>query len=122
MDKIRVGTNFISDIPESVVEQVVSRAGIEILKFPGIRCNNDELEKFLSTFERLREAGLQIKAEIHGFPRFVPAILGSDITRNTDWNIVDKLFRITGADNFSTHINAERGARSTGKEQTIEDF
>ncbi len=95
---IKVGINYLSEMPKEKVEKLAKDGVIDFLKFPGIRCNEQELDSF---FKDLPDG---IKADPHGILNFRPAWNMPNITEGSDKDINKKLVLETGAGWFSTHI------------------
>lgn len=95
---IQTGINYISSM--SIYE--VSSC-IDILKFPGIRCNPEELEQFLI------ELPQTVQADLHGLIDFKPAWNSPNIAQNANNRLNQKLIRQTYAKHFSTHIGQFEG-------------
>lgn len=95
---MKVGINYISSIPEQVIEQLVKDGIINILKFPSTKCTQEELSIFLSNLPN------EAKADPHGLLNFKPAWNAPNIAQKATNSLNQKLFAQTGATHFSTHI------------------
>ena len=63
-----------------------------------------DAQVFLQTFEKLKEEGVNVKADIHGIPNLIERIFDENITKDVDWDNAKILFEKTGTNVFSTHI------------------
>ncbi|MBR1802972.1 MAG: hypothetical protein IJ777_03285 [Clostridia bacterium] len=95
---MKVGINYVSSISKGLTQKLVNTGVIDVLKFPGVRCNEEE--KFLF----LRDFPSKAQADIHGLLHFNPAWNMPNIAQSTSQVENLPLFTQTGAKEFSTHI------------------
>lgn len=95
---IKSGINYISSMPISEI-----RNAIEVLKFPGVRCNQEELQQFLT------ELPSEIQADIHGLINFKPLWNATNITAQANNSSNKWLMQKVRAKHFSTHIGQFEG-------------
>ena len=95
---IQTGINYISSM------SILGISGfIDTLKFPGIRCNPEELEQFLMDLPQTAQA------DLHGLINFRPAWNSPNIAQNANNDLNRKLLTQTHATHFSTHIGQFEG-------------
>ena len=82
---IKVGINYLSEMPKSELMLFAKYGIIDFLKFPGIRCNEQELNSF---FEDVPES---LGVDPHGILNFNPAWNMPNITANSNTAINKKL-------------------------------
>lgn len=95
---VKTGINYISSMPTLEVSEYV-----DVLKFPGIRCNQEELEHFLTDLPKT------VHADLHGLIHFKPAWNSQNITQDANIFLNHWLVTQTNAKHFSTHIGQFEG-------------
>lgn len=104
---INIGINYLEHISPEILQFLTNTDTINTLKYPGTRCDMESLQLFLDMFQKLRDQGINVKADIHGIPGVNGKILEENITAQvSDWSKVLPLFTQTGSRVFSTHIHA----------------
>lgn len=87
---MKVGINYVSDISRNLIRKLVANNIINVLKFPGIQCNEEEKKLFLKYFPSGAEA------DIHGLLHFNPAWNMPNIAENTSRKENLSLLKETG--------------------------
>lgn len=101
---IITGVNFLGVLNPNVYRLLNYYGYLSFLKYPGISCNFEELNKFIGIAKELN-----VVVDIHGLPGLIPRLHAKHICDNIDWERVSKdLFSLRGSNVFSTHIGADK--------------
>ena len=97
---VKIGINYILEIPIEIYKILKKYGYLELIKFPGAKCTNEELEKFIEAAKEL-----DVYVDIHGLPNMVPELHNRNFIDNVKWDEINKeLFELKNSNYFSTHI------------------
>ncbi len=105
---IQIGCNYIvnengKNIYDNLYNHLIKNNYIDVLKFPGKFCNNEELNNCL----KLAKVN-NIKVDLHGLPNMESRTHSKRMIKKIDWhNLPANLMELNNKKRISTHLAAE---------------
>ena len=113
-----IGINYLDKEFDKVYGVLIENKFINTLKFPGKYCTLEELENCIDICKKYN-----IKIDIHGLPKMVPAVSSNSFIKDVQWKEISKIIkRYNKVTHISTHIGIENGKKIEDKEYAKKIF